>query len=305
MAKRPTSENEVWIERLQAHLAIQLERYENTGYETARLRAALIALFVNHLKQGGFETFALPSSGRFLFYECEGLQVVSKEKKGARRADQNLGEALTWLREEEIIPWTWVVDETRNITAPFVGPTVKDWTMQAVPQARLDPWGGRPPLLLCESRSLSGILRGIAHNYAVPLASTNGMCQGFLRTDVAPILRPRQVVLYLGDLDLSGGQIEQNSRKILEDILVKLAWERLAITQEQVDQYELEPIQKWDERLHEYHPAVETEAIGQSLIVALVIDRLNVLLPEPLKAVLARQAAQIQAMDTRIRRMRM
>ena len=121
---------------------------------------------------------------------------------------------------------------------------------------------------------------------------------------IAPILRPRQVVLYLGDLDLSGGQIEQNSRKILEDILVKLAWERLAITQEQVDQYELEPIQKWDERLHEYHPAVETEAIGQSLIVVLVIDRLNVLLPEPLKAVLARQAAQIQAMDTRIRRMK-
>jgi hypothetical protein len=69
----------------------------------------------------------------------------------------------------------------------------------------LDPWTPRrPPIILTESRSLAGALRNLAIEYRVLLAATNGQCSGFLHTDIAPALRPRQRALYLGDYDLAG-----------------------------------------------------------------------------------------------------
>ena len=59
------------------------------------------------------------------------------------------------------------------------------------------------------------MLRSLAAEYLAPISATNGQVGGFLRTDVAPLLvgneRP---VFYLGDLDLSGDQIEQNTQVI-------------------------------------------------------------------------------------------
>src|SRR5262249_2546668 len=41
---------------------------------------------------------------------------------------------------------------------------------------------------------------------------TNGQCTGFVHTDVAPLLKPGD----LGDSDLSGNQIEENTHRVLE-----------------------------------------------------------------------------------------
>ena len=58
--------------------------------------------------------------------------------------------------------------------------------------ASLDRWGGKPaPLILCESRSLAGVLHNLAATYACPIASTNGQTRGFLINEVAPSLLPR------------------------------------------------------------------------------------------------------------------
>ena len=43
--------------------------------------------------------------------------------------------------------------------------------------------------ILCESRSLAGVLRPIAYRYTVPVAATNGQVGGFLHTEVGPLLR--------------------------------------------------------------------------------------------------------------------
>src|SRR4029453_16004209 len=117
---------------------------------------------------------------------------------------------------------------------------------------------------------------------------------GFLHTEIAPILRLGQRVLYLGDLDLSGGQIEANPRRVLEREVGELTWERLALTQAQVDQYDLPVIEKRDRRYSDGHPheAVETEALSQSIIVEIVRDRLDQLLPEPLQSVHEREVRQ-------------
>jgi hypothetical protein len=129
------------------------------------------------------------------------------------------------------------------------------------------------------------------------IASTNGQCGGFLHTGIAPQLQTKGRVLYLGDLDLCGGDIETNTRAVLEREAGGLQWERLALTEEQVQRYSLPRITKTDQRFKNgggMHEAVETEALSQRIIVEIVAHRLEQLLPEPLETVHERENEQQQ-----------
>jgi hypothetical protein len=252
--------------------------------KAARLREELLTLLQEHHREG-----ALPTSARFLFYELVTRGVVSKQPTGKRRADQDMSDALTDLRENGDIPWDWLIDETRRLEDYSGSATIADGVLVGLDYIDLDPWAGGVPLILCESRSLAGCLRSIVSEYSIRIASTNGQCGGFLHTDVVPILRPGQRVLYLGDFDLCGNDIENNTRRVLErEVGEVLDWERLALTAEQVERYQLPKIIKRDKRFKNGggdHEAVETEALSQRLIIDIVRKRLDELLPEPLQDV--------------------
>jgi hypothetical protein len=224
-----------------------------------------------------------------------------------RGIDQDVNKALTDLRERGVIPWAWIVDETRSTYVYRGARSVLAGVAELAGSVRLDPWDGQPrPLVLTESRSLAGVLRDLADAYCCDLAPTNGQVRGFLHTEVAPLLAPGRPVGYLGDLDLAGGQIEANTRRVLERY-GPLAWERLALTERQVDQLAAEHyggdrarlvVVKIDGRHKRRgccppgHAAVETEALSQQVIVGLVRAWLDGLLPEPLADVLVRERAQ-------------
>lgn len=261
----------------------------------------------------------LPTNIRFLFYELVQIGFIPKnapppKKPGqkGRRADQNLTDAVMYLREQGLVPWDWIEDETRHLDEWGYAATVAEYVADAVDYARIDCWGGeRPPMILTESRSLAGVLRRVAAEYLCPIAPTNGQVGGFLRTKIAPKLRPGQRVLYLGDLDLSGGQIEANTRRVLEQLVGgTLRWERVAITQQQVNRRprlrEL-TIRKADKRYNppRMHDAIETEALGQEVLVEMLRRRLDQLLPEPLADVLERQRLQREQVRAALRRMRL
>ena len=134
------------------------------------------------------------------------------------------------------------------------------------------------------------------------IASTNGQANDFLRNKVAPMIAVNTPVLYLGDYDFSGGHIEANTRRVLERECGRvLDWERLALTREQVDRYELAVIQKREAQMHN---SVETEALSQSVIVQIVRDRLDALLPEPLEDVQEREEAERERLRRILRRAR-
>jgi hypothetical protein len=158
---------------------------------------------------------------------------------------------------------------------------------------RLNPWKPRrPPFILTESRSLAGVVDNLAYEYRTLVAATNGQCGGFLHTDVAPKLRPRQRVFYLGDYDLAGNDIEDNTYKVLEKIVGPLEWERIALTEAQVQAYQLPVIDKTDSRFlfgAGDHGAVETEALSQRVITDIVCEALERHLPQPLAEVQARE----------------
>jgi hypothetical protein len=130
--------------------------------------------------------------------------------------------------------------------------------------------------MLVESRSLGGVLRAMTSEYLCSIAATNGQVGGFLQTEVAPILQLQcndRVVLYLGDFDLEGHQIEANTRRVLEyKARRRIDWNRIAITKEQIAQRGLTPILRKDHRfttepggVREFE-AWECEARGQGTI---------------------------------------
>lgn len=200
----------------------------------------MLALFLGHDDEG-----TIPTNGNFLWYELGGLGVVDKMKRcgrpGVKRGhDQDLTDARTRLHERGIIPWDWVTDETRLVYRYTACPSIGEGLLTGIDTTFLDLWDGDdPPLVLTESRSLSGTLQATAREYRILLSSVNGQ-SWHLHNEVAPALHDGQLVLYLGDADLSGHGIEGNTRQVLEGYH-DLRWERLAITRTQLDQVRTRP----------------------------------------------------------------
>jgi hypothetical protein len=264
------------------------------GSKRERLRQALLVLLFAHR-----DTKMLPTSARFLFYELVARAIISKFSKGKRRPDQDMIDALTSLRVDRTIPWDWIVDETRDVRYHRGYNSIKEGLEAKLPYVRLDPWNGKAPLVLTESRSLAGVLDPLCAQYCVDIAPTNGQTAGFLHTDLVPILSEDDHVIYLGDLDLAGSDIEGNTRSVLEQEVGRLNWERLALTAEQVEVHRLPKIIKHDRRFKDggAHEAVETEALSQRIIVDIMRSRLEELLPEPLESVHERESAQRQQIE--------
>jgi hypothetical protein len=265
-----------------------------------RLRTALYYLIEEHVADG-----TIPTSAPFLYYELIQRQIISKQRTGARRSDQDLSVALTDLRERGHVPWNYIVDETRSVEDFTGSASIAAEVIDRLGWFRIDPWGGWVPLVLTESRSLAGVLRSIARRYAIRIASTNGQCGGFLHTDIVPLLTGATWVIYLGDLDLAGNDIEINTRRVLErEIGAVPQWQRLALTAAQVTDFNLPPIVKEDRRFKDGRPheAVETEALSQGLLMDLLRRRLDEMLLEPLADVLEREEQERAALARRLRR---
>jgi hypothetical protein len=266
---------------------------------TQRLQVALLDRLKVHEADG-----TLPTSARFLFYELEGKSdaygvLVSKFQKGSRRPDQDLIAALTTLRERGLIPWDWITDETRHVAAIYRAKTIAEALETSLKYTKIDPWqyGTHRPVVICESRSLAGVLSDVCSEYGVTSAATNGQCAGFLRTKLSGAFDSQtsdQIisVLYCGDLDPQGEDIEENSRRVLtECVTTPFDWQRLMLTEGQCAEYSLPSITKKDGRKKKggTYEAWECEALSQKLIVALLRQRLEEMLQPYTLAAIAEQ----------------
>jgi hypothetical protein len=242
-------------------------------------RQHVLELLKEHEQAG-----AIPTSVRFLFYELVSKQLISKEReKPGQRRDQPVINALTQLREREQIPWNWIVDETRHCY-DF---RETDWDYSVINRVKsaadyipnLDPWQGANPLIITESRSLAGILDSIASKYFAGIASTNGQARGFLHTVLAPKLgNLKRPVLYLGDWDLSGGHIEQNTKNVLESAIAKSKPEHERRKQHLIDMIRwnqgLELDQNEDEKLLRMEEIIPLSHFHKSFKIN-ILDRIS------------------------------
>jgi hypothetical protein len=292
-----------------------------------RLRQACYERLLNHWRND-----ELPTNSTFLFYELEQVGVVVKQrgvnpKTGLpyqRTHRQEVADATMDLRKAGLIPWTWLTDETRNVTAPSYAQSVLEHIIDGVQYASIDAWDGRPPpLTICEARGVKAVLEGLAYEYGAPISATSGQSGGFIVTEIAPLLTDNdRIVFYIGDHELRGPaeQIEANTRRYIEEhtgrVFDASTWIRIALTEEQVNEASERgehlrslALTKPDNRYKpvKYYEAIECEALGQSAIVAIVRDRFDALRRdlglEPIAAVRVREEHERQDVARRLARM--
>jgi hypothetical protein len=147
------------------------------------------------------------------------------------------------LRELGLVPWWWILDETRDVTTWRYAASAYDYLVESVPLARIDCWGGKlPPLIICEARATRGVLeRTVAAEYLCPVTATGGQSGGHIVNEIVPLLADNdRKVLYIGDCEIDGpaDQIEANTRAYIERhtgrIFTAETWIRVALTPEQV-----------------------------------------------------------------------
>ena len=150
-----------------------MDRLSNPNTKKGRLRRACLELLREHERDG-----SLPTSNRFLFYELVACEIILKAYRhadGSLNAQQpptDVSEATKHLREIGRVPCDAIVDETRTLDSWEYAGSVSDYVSERLDEARIDLWDGEaPPLILCESRLVAGVLRRIAAQYRCPIAS--------------------------------------------------------------------------------------------------------------------------------------
>jgi hypothetical protein len=121
----------------------------------------------------------------------------------------NVGEWCKKAREHGLLPWGWIVDETRapEQVATWSNPEAYVETVQE--SYRLNKWQGQPThvMLWCEKGTVAGTLRPVLRKYEVPFQLTHGYSGATPVYDAAQAnLRRKQktLILYVGDYDPSG-----------------------------------------------------------------------------------------------------
>lgn len=132
--------------------------------------------------------------------------IDSMEKKNTSRVSVQ----LTWAREAGIIPWGWIVDETREAECVPAWDDPEQFAQQVSRQYRRDNW--RLQNVLIEVWSEKGTMRGtlapVLRTFGVTFRVMHGFTSATTAYDVATMIAAeedrRVIVFYVGDWDPSG-----------------------------------------------------------------------------------------------------
>ncbi len=147
---------------------------------------------------------AQPITGRGVGYKLFAAGLIpSMDKTEMKRVYRLLRQA----REEGIIPWEWIVDETRGVERVSTWSDPAEYARCVAQSYRRDFWDQQP--VRCEVWSEKGTVRGVLqpvlHQYAVGFNPVHGFNSATNAHNAAQGDDGRElVVLYVGDRDPSG-----------------------------------------------------------------------------------------------------
>jgi hypothetical protein len=179
---------------------------------------------------------AQPITGRGIGYKLftAGL-IPSMETKEMQRVYR----LLKLAREQGRIPWSWIVDETRELERTSTWDDPADYSRTVARSYRRDFWNQQP--VRCEIWSEKGTVRGVLQpvldEYAVGFRVLHGFSGATTVHDVAEDYDGRELIaLYVGDLDPSGMFMsEADLPKRLSDYGGDhVTLKRIALTRDQV-----------------------------------------------------------------------
>jgi hypothetical protein len=147
---------------------------------------------------------AQPITGRGIGYKLftQGL-IASMAKSEMQRVYRLLREA----RERGIIPWEWIVDETRAIERVATWDDPEAFAECVARSYRRDFWNQQPHRVQVwsEKGTVRGLLAPVIDHYAVGFLPVHGFTSATTAHDIAADDDGRDlIVLYVGDFDPSG-----------------------------------------------------------------------------------------------------
>lgn len=233
-----------------------------------------------------------PQSVRHVFYRMTDPRLVEPVEK-SQRGYRHVQNRCVMLRRTGRLQYGWISDATRR---GYFTPTYRDASdfirrmaglyrgdLWAQAQRRCEVW--------VESRSIAGVVQDLCEELAVALYPCGGFSSITFAHDAAQSLNVEQTydpkpvtVFYVGDYDPAGVLIDQSLEAELRTHLdpdVELAFERVGITDEQVEEYDLptKPRKESDRRSLHVKYAVEAEAMPAHVLRHLLRDRIETLLP--------------------------
>ena len=110
-------------------------------------------------------------------------------------------------RERGIIPWEWIVDETRSIERVSTWSDPEEYARCVAQSYRRDFWDQQPHRVQVwsEKGTVRGVLRPVLDHYAVGFNAVHGFSSATQTHDTAEDDDGRDlIILYVGDFDPSG-----------------------------------------------------------------------------------------------------
>jgi hypothetical protein len=114
---------------------------------------------------------------------------------------------LRIAREQGDIPWSWIVDETRELERVPVWSDTADYARAVATSYRRDFWDQQPVRVQVwsEKGTVRGVLQPVLNHYAVGFRVMHGFTSATAVNEVAEDSDGRDlIVLYVGDFDPSG-----------------------------------------------------------------------------------------------------
>jgi hypothetical protein len=207
-------------------------KFQPTLIERADRREDLLALIKGMEK---------PVTIRQIYYRATVEGIVPKTEAGTQR----VGRLVTEFREEDLIPWNDITDNTRRTILWTMHNSAAEFLRYSVNQFTLDPWRDAKVSIAIwiEKDALAGTLETVTLPLGVPLHVMRGSGGLSFIEKVAAKLNElgKPVVMYhLGDFDPSGQRASEKLKQRLTQFLnVELTqrpgwFKTLALTPEQI-----------------------------------------------------------------------
>src|SRR6516165_10821345 len=147
---------------------------------------------------------AQPITGRGVGYKLFSIgKIPSMERAEMQRVYRLLKEA----REQGLIPWDWIVDETRELERVSTWANPAEYARCVAESYRRDFWDQQPRrvMVVSEKGTVRGVLAPVLDHYAVDFLPVGGFGSATRVHDLSEDNDGRPlIILYVGDFDPSG-----------------------------------------------------------------------------------------------------
>jgi hypothetical protein len=145
-----------------------------------------------------------PITGRGVGYKLFSLGLIASM---SRNNMQTVYRLLKEAREDDIIPWDWIVDESRNLEKVATWDNPAAFVSVVARSYRRDFWQQQPERIVVwsEKGTIRGVLQPVLDEYGVGFRVLHGFGSATILNDMSQDDDGRPLtILYIGDYDPSG-----------------------------------------------------------------------------------------------------